>query len=103
MGVHQIETYYHLIHEETSDKDREALAESAISELMAFGTLAPPRRFSEGELIDLEVIDMKRIFNRYEITAEITQDFDNHIDRHPYVFTLSKEGGDFKLEGLCSQ
>ncbi|SET50748.1 hypothetical protein SAMN05421676_105133 [Salinibacillus kushneri] len=98
-GLEQIESYYQLASEGLSDQERRKLAESTLSEEMAFSAISLERH-PKKSLVDVKLINLRRNYYYYDITVKVKQQVDNQTQTNVYRFTLTKESGDFKMNGF---
>lgn len=99
VGLENIRSYYQLSNNGISDKEREKLAESSLSETMAFSTINQ-EHFPEGNLVGLETIGFSQSYYLYYLTVEVKQLVGDNTEQSTYRFTFNKEDGDFKIDGF---
>ncbi|SHG28816.1 hypothetical protein [Ornithinibacillus halophilus] len=102
-GVEKIELKYTFDDVDLTQEEREEIANELFVSEMAYANLLmyeirDPQP-ADLTLIDFKVIDIERVFNRYHLHVEITDELNGAIQKQTMTFTFSKGMGVFKLEG----
>lgn len=100
VGLEKIELYHQLSNSELSSKERDKLAKDVVVSDMAASFSIIDQYPNVDPLEKVEVIEINRNFNEYELLIEAKHPGEEIVQTYEYTF--EKEGLDFKIIGFSN-